>query len=249
MTGLSATIVTWNEEERLRPCLESIAWADEIVVIDAESTDKTVQVAREFTDRIWVRPWPGFAVQKNFALEQVAGEGVLSLDADEQVTPELQGEIERVIAAGGPAAGYAIPRKNFFCGAWIKHGRLYPDYQVRLFRRGRGRFVERAVHESVEIQGSVGRLQAPLLHHSYRSLEEFIQRSNRYSTLAAEEWIRQGKRVGPADLLLRPLGRFLSMYLLHRGFLDGWRGLLLAGLYAHYVFLRTAKAWEMRHAR
>ncbi len=248
MTRLSVTVITWNEEERLRPCLLSVTWADEIIVVDAESTDKTVQVAREFTDRIWVRPWPGFAVQKNFALEQAAGEWVLSLDADEQVTPELRQEIERVIA-GGTADGYAIPRKNFFWGTWVRHGGLYPDWQRRLFRRGSGRFVERPVHESVEIQGSVGRLQSPLLHYSYRSLEEFIQRSNRYSTLAAQEWIRQGGRVGPASLLFRPLGRFLSMYLLRLGVLDGWRGLLLAGLYAHYVFLRTAKAWEIGHAR
>ncbi|MBI2152479.1 MAG: glycosyltransferase family 2 protein [Candidatus Rokubacteria bacterium] len=249
MSRLSVTVITWNEEERLRPCLESAAWADEIIVVDAESTDKTVQVAREFTDRIWVRPWPGFAIQKNFALEQAAGEWVLSLDADEQVTPELKGEIRKVISGDGPADGYAIPRKNFFWGAWVRHGRLYPDCQRRLFRRGRGRFVERAVHESAEIRGTVGRLEAPLLHYSYRSLEEFIHRSNRYSTLAAEEWVKSGRGVRPTDLVLRPLGRFLSMYLLHRGFLDGWRGLLLAGLYAHYVFLRTAKAWEMRHAR
>src|SRR3989304_3388748 len=171
------------------------------------------------------------------------------LDAGKNGAPELRREIEGGIARGGPADGCAIPRKNVFWGAWVKHGRLYPDYQRRLFRRGRGRFVERAVHESVEIQGSVGRLEAPLLHHSYRSLEEFIQRSNRYSTLAAGGWVRQGRHVSPVDFLIRPLGRFLSMYLLHRGFLDGWRGLLLAGLYAHYVFLRTAKVWEMRHAR
>ena len=248
MTALSVTVITWNEEERLRPCLESVGWADEIVVVDAESTDKTVQVAREFTDRIWVRPWPGFAVQKNFALEQAAGEWVLSLDADEQVTPELRREILAVLDSGVALEGYAIPRKNIFWGAWIRHGRLYPDYQLRLFKRGSGRFVERAVHESVEIRGTVGRLQSPLLHQSYRSLEEFLGRSNRYSTLAAEEWIRQGRRVGLADLVLRPLGRFLSMYLLHGGFLDGWRGFLLAGLYAHYVFLRTAKVWEARRA-
>lgn len=248
MTSLSVTVITWNEEERLRACLESVTWADEVVVVDAESTDKTVQVAREFTERIWIRPWPGFAVQKNFALEQARGEWVLSLDADERVTPELRREIEAVIAQGGPADGYAIPRKNIFWGAWVRHGRLYPDYQRRLFRRGRGRFLERAVHESVEIQGSVGRLRAPLLHQSYRNLEEFLQRSNRYSTLAAEEWIRSGRSVSLADLIFRPLGRFLSMYLLHLGFLDGWRGLLLAGLYAHYVFLRMAKAWEARRA-
>ncbi|MBI3625842.1 MAG: glycosyltransferase family 2 protein [Candidatus Rokubacteria bacterium] len=248
MTALSVTVITWNEEERLRPCLESVSWADEIIVVDAESTDKTVQVAREFTDRIWVRPWPGFADQKNFALEQAAGEWVLSLDADEQVTPELRRAIEAVLDSGVAVDGYAIPRKNIFWGAWIRHGRLYPDYQLRLFKRGSGRFVERAVHESVEVRGTVGRLQSPLLHQSYRSLEEFLGRSNRYSTLAAEEWIRQGRRVGLADLALRPLGRFLSMYLLHGGFLDGWRGFLLAGLYAHYVFLRTAKVWEARRA-
>ena len=248
MTRLSVTVITWNEEERFRPCLESVAWADEIIVVDAESTDKTVQVAREFTDRIWIRPWPGFAAQKNFALEQAAGEWVLSLDADERVTPELREEIEGVLGRGGPADGYAIPRKNIFWGAWISHGGLYPDYQRRLFRRGRGRFVERAVHESAEIHGTLGRLQLPLLHHSYRSLEEFLERSNRYSTLAAQEWIRQGRGVGAPDLVLRPLGRFLSMYLLHRGFLDGWRGFLLAGLYAHYVFLRTAKVWEARRS-
>ncbi|MBI4589758.1 MAG: glycosyltransferase family 2 protein [Candidatus Rokubacteria bacterium] len=246
---LSVVVITWNEEERLRPCLESAAWADEIVIVDAESTDKTVQVAREFTDRIWVRPWPGFAAQKNFALEQAAGEWLLSLDADEQVTPELKREIEGVIARSGPADGYAIPRKNFFWGAWARHGGLYPDYQLRLFRRGKGRFVARAVHESVAVQGPVGRLEAPLLHRSYRSLEEFIERSNRYSTLAAQEWIRSGGTVGWADLVVRPLARFLAMYVLRGGFLDGRRGLLLAGLYAHYVFLRTAKVLEMSHAR
>lgn len=243
---LSVTIITWNEEERLRGCLESVAWADEIVVVDAESTDKTVGIAREFTDRIWVRPWPGFAAQKNFALDQTGREWVLALDADERVTPELRGEIEGVLAARGPADGYAVPRKNFFWGAWVRHGGLYPDWQLRFFRRDRGRFVEHQVHESVEVQGTVARLSHPLLHESYRSLEEFVQRSNRYSTLAAKQWLGTGQRVRLVDLVLRPLGRFASMYTLKRGFLDGWRGLFLAILYAHYVFLRTAKVWELQ---
>jgi glycosyltransferase involved in cell wall biosynthesis len=244
VNGLTVTVITWNEEERLRPCLESVAWAQEIVVVDAESTDKTVEIAREFTDRIWVRPWPGFSLQKNFALEQVKTEWVLSLDADERVTPELREEIERVIGNDGPADGYTIPRKNFFWGAWVRHGRLYPDRQLRLFRRDRGRFAELGVHESVEIDGGMNRLASALVHQSYRSLSEFVQRSNHYSTLAAQEWLKRGKRVGMGDLMLRPLWRFLSMFLLHRGFLDGWRGLVLAVLYAHYVFLRTAKVWE-----
>ncbi len=248
MTRLSVAIITWNEEERLRACLESMAWASEIVVVDAESTDKTVAIAREFTDRVWARPWGGFAAQKNFALDQTTEEWVLSLDADERVTPELRAEIERVLETHGPADGYAVPRKNFFWGVWVRHGGLYPDWQLRLFRRGRARVVERPVHESVQVQGMVARLAQPLLHESYRSLEEFVQRSNRYSTLAAQQWLDGGHRVGVVDLLLKPLGRFASMYVLNSGFLDGWRGLLLAILYAHYVFLRTAKAWESQRA-
>jgi glycosyltransferase involved in cell wall biosynthesis len=243
---LSAAIITWNEEERLRACLESVAWADEVVVVDAESTDKTVMIAREFTDRVWARPWPGFAAQKNFALEQTTGEWVLSLDADERVAGELRAEIERVLGARAAADGYSIPRKNFFWGAWVRHGGLYPDWQLRLFRRGRGRFVEHAVHESIRVEGRVDRLTQPLLHESYRSLEEFVARSNRYSTLAARQWFASGRRVGPPDLILRPLGRFASMYFMKGGLLDGRRGLLLAILYAYYVFLRTAKVWEFQ---
>jgi glycosyltransferase involved in cell wall biosynthesis len=243
---LSVTIIAWNEEERLRACLESVAWADEIIVVDAESTDKTVQCAREFTDKIWVRSWAGFAAQKNFALEQATGEWVLSLDADERVTPELRQRIGRIVRANGPADGYSIPRKNVFWGAWVRHGGLYPDYQLRLFRRAAGRFADSAVHESVMVEGRVAALAEPMLHHSYRGLEDFVARSNRYSTLAAREITSRGGRAGLADVALRPLGRFLSMYVLRRGFLDGWRGFVLAVLYANYVFLRMAKAWEAR---
>jgi glycosyltransferase involved in cell wall biosynthesis len=245
---LTVTIVAWNEEERLRACLESVAWADEIVVVDAESTDKTAALAREFTDRVWVRPWPGFAVQKNFALAQATGEVVLSLDADERVTPELAGRIRAILADPHAADGYSIPRKNIFWGTWVRHGGLYPDYQLRLFRRGAGRFVEDAVHESVTVDGRVETLAEPMLHQSYRDLEDFVRRSNRYSTLAAEDWLRRDRRVSLAGLVMKPLGRFLSMYIVKRGFLDGWRGLVLAVLYAEYVFLRMAKAWEARRA-
>jgi len=249
VSRLSVAIITWNEEERLRACLESVAWASEVVVVDAESSDKTVAIAREFTDRIWIRPWPGFAAQKNFALDQATHAWVLSLDADERLTPELRGEVEGVLQADGPADGYALARKNFFWGAWVRHGGLYPDWQVRLFRRGRGHFVEHAVHESVSVQGRVGRLVHALAHESYRNLEDFVQRSNRYSTLAARQWLAGGRRVELVDLVTRPLGRFVSMYALKGGFRDGWRGLVLAILYAHYVFLRTAKIWELQRER
>jgi len=244
---VSVTIIAWNEEDRLKACLESVGWADEIIVIDAESTDKTVQVAREFTDKIWVRPWPGFAAQKNFALELAEGEWILSLDADERVTQELRSRIDAIVRADGPADGYAIPRRNLFWGAWVRHGGLYPDYQLRLFRRGAGRFVDSAVHESVMVAGRVEKVAEPLLHHSYRGLDDFVTRSNRYSTLAAAELVKRGGHPTLLGLALRPLGRFLSMYILRAGFLDGWRGFVLAVLYANYVFLRMAKAWEARH--
>jgi glycosyltransferase involved in cell wall biosynthesis len=245
---LSVTVIAWNEEERLRGCLESVAWADEIVVVDAESTDKTAALARDFTDRVWVRPWPGFATQKNFALAQATGDWVLSLDADERVTPDLADRIRAILAADGPADGYSVPRRNIFWGAWVRHGGLYPDYQLRLFRRGAGRFVDDAVHESVRVDGRVEVLGEALLHQSYRDLEDFVRRSNRYSTLAAQDWVRRGRGVSLAALIMKPLGRFLSMYIVQRGFLDGWRGLVLAVLYAEYVFLRMAKAWEARRA-
>lgn len=241
---LSAVIITSNEEERLRGCLESAAWADEIVVVDAESQDKTVQIAREFTDHVIVRPWPGFARQKNFALAQAGGDWILSLDADEEVSPELRDEIRTVLAGGAVCEGYALPRKNIFWGRWVRHGGLYPDWQVRLFRRGQARFAELDVHESVRVEGRVGRLRGALLHRSYRDVADFLARADRYSTLAAAEWARSGRRAGARDLVLRPLGRFASMYVLHRGFLDGWRGLLLAALYAYYVFVRSAKILE-----
>ncbi|PYM29479.1 MAG: glycosyltransferase family 2 protein [Candidatus Rokuibacteriota bacterium] len=241
---LSVVVVTRDEEERLRACLESVAWADEIVVVDAESEDKTVTIAREFTDRVVVRPWPGYAAQKNAALDLATGDWALSLDADEVVSPELRSEIAGVLASDGPADGYAVPRRNIFWGRWVRHGGLYPDWQVRLFRRGRGRFVPRAVHESVSVDGRVERLVGHLEHRSYRDVSDFLARADRYSTLAADEAVAQGRGARVGDLLLRPLGRFLAMYVVGRGFLDGWRGFLLATLYAYYVLIRAAKIWE-----
>jgi glycosyltransferase involved in cell wall biosynthesis len=240
---LSVTVITANEAERLRACLESVAWADEIVVVDAESHDKTVQIAREFTDHVLVRPWSGFAAQKNAALAAATGDWILSLDADEIVSTGLRAEIEAIVSGGG-ADGYAVPRRNVFWGRWVRHGGLYPDWQLRLFRRGRGRFVDRAVHESVVVDGPVARLSGHLEHRSYRDVADFVERANRYSTLAADEWVAAGGRATALDVALRPPGRFLSMYVLRAGFLDGWRGFLLAVLYAYYVAMRSAKAWE-----
>jgi glycosyltransferase involved in cell wall biosynthesis len=245
---LSIVVVTRNEEERLRACLESVAWADEIVVVDAESEDKTATIAREFTDRVVIRPWPGYAVQKNTAIDLATGDWILSLDADEVVSSELAAEIGRVLAADGPADGYAVPRRNVFWGRWVRHGGLYPDWQVRLFRRTRGRFGVRAVHESVSVDGRVERLAGHLEHRSYRDVGDFLARADRYATLAADDALGQGRRARVGDFVLRPLGRFLGMYIVRLGFLDGWRGFLLASLYAYYVLIRAAKIWERTKA-
>jgi glycosyltransferase involved in cell wall biosynthesis len=241
---LSVVVVTRNEQDRLRACLESVAWADEIVVVDAESDDKTVSIAREFTDHVVVRPWPGYAAQKNTALEMATAEWALSLDADEIVSAELAADIRRVLASEAPADGYAIPRRNIFWGRWMRHGGLYPDWQVRLFRRTRGRFGARAVHESVTVDGRVERLAGHLEHRSYRDVGDFLARADRYATLAAGDAVAQGRRAGVTDFVVRPLGRFLAMYVVHLGFLDGWRGFLLASLYAYYVLIRSVKIWE-----
>jgi len=249
VASLSVAVVTLNEEERLRSCLESVVWADEIVVVDAGSSDKTMEIAREFTDRTVFRAWDGYCGQKNYALGRCHGEWVLSLDADERVTDTLREEIQDVLRGERREVGFYVPRRNQFQGRWVRHGGLYPDWQLRLFRRGRGAFVERAVHESVRVDGETGRLAAPLSHESYRSIGDAVARLNRYSDLAATELARTGRGGSLWDLLVRPPWRFVSMYLLRAGFLDGWRGLVLAGLHAHYVFLRAAKVRERSTGR
>ena len=249
MASLSVAIVALNEEERLRACLESVVWAEELVVVDAGSSDKTVGIAREFTDRVLFRAWDGYGAQKNFALGQCHGDWILSLDADERVSDALREEIQATLGGGRPEVGFYLPRRNLFQGRWVRHGGLYPDWQLRLFRQGRGAFVERAVHESVRVNGPTGRLGAALIHESYRSIGDAVARLNRYSDLAAAEAALAGRGGSLVDLLIRPAWRFVSMYLLRVGFLDGWRGLVLAGLHAHYVFLRAAKVRERRWGR
>jgi glycosyltransferase involved in cell wall biosynthesis len=246
---LSVAVIALNEEERLRACLESVVWADEIVVVDAGSSDKTVAIAREFTDRVVFHAWRGYGAQKNVALAQCTGDWILSLDADERVSEALRTEIAATLGGDPAEAGFAVPRRNMFQGRWVRHGGLYPDWQLRLFRRGRGAFVERAVHESVRVDGPTGRFRGALIHESYRSLGDAVARLNRYSDLAAMELAAAGRGGTLVDLLVRPAWRFGSMYVFRAGFLDGWRGLVLAALYAHYVFLRAAKVRELRTAR
>lgn len=246
MSRLSVTIITYNEEANITACLESVQWADEIVVVDSQSRDRTVELARAFTARIFSVPWQGFARNKNFALDQARMEWIFSLDADERVTPALQAEIREIIQEPGRYAGYRVARRNFFCGRWIRHLGWYPDYTVRLFRRGQGRFADREVHEEVTVAGPIGTLRQPLEHYTYNSLSDFVQRMDRYSQLAAQELYKQGKRPCRGELLWRPWLTFLNLYIVKKGFLEGRAGYTLAVLYSVYNFLKYAKLRELR---
>ena len=245
MEKISVTIITKNEERNIRDCLESVKWADEIVVVDSGSTDDTLKICKSIQARIYQEDWKGFSRQKNSAIEKAGNEWILSLDADERIPPDLRKEIQTILEQNPPEQGYFIARRNFFLGRWIRHCGWYPDYNLRLFRKSQGRFGERAVHERVEIQGKLGYLKHPLEHKTYCSLGDFIQRMDRYSTLAAAEMRSQGRSYRFSDALLRPPFTFLQMYFLRAGFLEGYLGFLLSILYSFYTFLKYSKLKEL----
>jgi len=235
---LSVTIITKNEARNIEDCLRSVAWAQEIVVVDEFSSDGTVDVAKGLGARVYQEPWKGFAGQKNSAVKKTTGDWILSLDADERIPLPLKEEIEETIGRNDAFHGYFIARKNFFSGRWIRHGGWYPDYCLRLFKKGSGRFEERAVHEKVVVTGSTGYLRNPLEHYTYRSTADYLIRMERYSRLAALEIAEAKRPTLWSALTLRPAFTFLNMYLLRAGFLDGKKGLFLAASYAYYTFLK-----------
>ncbi len=248
--NLSVVIITLNEEANLARTLSSVAWADEIVVLDSGSTDRTREVAESFHARFFEEPWKGFAAQKNSALEKVTGDWVLSLDADEEVEPALAEEIRDVLLANPSVAGFRIPRKNFFLGRWIKHGGFYPDDKLRLFRRGAGQFEDRLVHEDMRLDGATALLKGNLLHNAYPTLDSYIEHMNRYSSLGAQMATEKRPRgFSLIDIVLRPKLTFLYNYVLRFGFLDGREGLLLHAYHATYVSWKYAKAWESSRSK
>jgi len=248
---LSVVVITHNEEANIGRLLESTRLADEHIVLDCGSTDRTLEIARAFGARTFIEEWKGYSAQKNSAVEKATGDWLLSLDADEAVEPELMEEIRRVIQRDSPAIGYYMPRKNYFLGRWIRHGGFYPDRKLRLFRRGRGRFVERQVHEVVQVDGPTGLLNHALVHNAYPTLEGYIQHMNRYSSLGAEIAVAQGKgRFSLLNIVINPLATFVYNYFLRLGLLDGREGLLLNLYHSMYVSWKYAKAWERgREAR
>ncbi len=242
---LSVTIITLNEENNLRRCLESVAFADEIIVLDSGSEDHTLPIAREFTDKVFQEPWQGFARQKNLAQDKAQGHWILNVDADERVTSELKEEILSVIQRGPSFAGFKIPRKNFFCGQWIRHGGWYPNYQLRLYLKNAGSFAQREVHEQVEVNGRLGTLKAPLEHYTYDSISDYLKRMDRYSDLSARQYMQEGKKISWAEILFRTKFTFFKMWVLQRGLLDGSNGLILAILYSYYTFVKYSKLKEI----
>lgn len=244
---ISACIITFNEEQSIRDCLESLRWVEEIVVVDSMSGDSTVSLCRQYTDVIIQKDWEGHVKQKNYALAQASNEWVLCLDADERVSPELKEEIERSLSEEGDGVdGYYFPRHSYYLGRWINHGGWYPDYKLRLFKKSKGQWGGRDPHDKVILNGSTKYLTAELFHYVYRNLSHQLQTVDSFSTITAVGLNNKGDRFSLLKLLIRPPLKFLGTYLLKRGFLDGLPGFIIALTSSFYVFLRYAKLWELQ---
>jgi glycosyltransferase involved in cell wall biosynthesis len=240
--SLSVIIIAKNAEGTIRRCLESVAWVDEIVVVEHGSADRTADICRDAGARLHQTPdWPGFGRQKNRALDFARGEWVLSLDADEWVTPALRSEVTRAIAAPGGSAAFRFPRRSSFCGRFMRHSGWWPDYVTRLFRRGTARFSDALVHEKLIVNGPIGTLAQPLLHESVSDLDQMLGKMNAYSTASARSLCEQGRRASLATALAHGGWTFFRTYVLRAGFLDGREGLMLALANAEGSYYRYLK--------
>jgi glycosyltransferase involved in cell wall biosynthesis len=245
---LSAIIITRNEAANIGDCLDSVAFCDERIVVDSGSTDGTLIIAKEKGARVAFREWSGFGAHKNYALSLAQGDWVLSIDADERVTPELVEAIKAVVESGD-ADGYEVPRRSTFCGREMRHSGWFPDRVLRLFRRGKARFSDDVVHERVICEGKVARLKAPLMHYPVARLEDAIRRMDGYSTLGAQKSVASDRKVSFFTGIAHGAFTFLRIYVLRLGFLDGAAGFLLAVANAEGTYYRYMKAWLARQRR
>jgi glycosyltransferase involved in cell wall biosynthesis len=244
---ISVTIRTFNEEKNLQECLESVSWADEIVVVDSHSSDATVDIAKKFTDRVIIQKWLGHIGQSQFATDQTTNLWVLHMDADERVSPALRDEILSLDLDASPCDAYEMPRRHFFMQQWINHSAWYPDYKIRLFRKDRCRWGGYAPHDEVKVSGPKIKLKSDLLHYIYQDIAHFSTTKNTYSSLTAADHFKNGRRASIVDFTLRPLYAFLYRYFVRLGFADGIAGFTISVMEAHAVFLKYIKLYEIQN--
>jgi glycosyltransferase involved in cell wall biosynthesis len=243
---IAAVIITKDEEQNIADCLESVRWADERIVVDAESRDRTVELAKAALSQVFVRPWPGYGPQKNFGIDQAGSDWILVVDADERVTDGLRQEIQALLAGGPPAdiGGYEIPRRNYFYGKWIQGGGLYPDYQLRLFRKTAGRYDDVRLHENFVLQGRRERLREPFIHYSMPTVHHHIRKMMRYTTLGADEKLKRVTHISGWTIATHHIGTVLKTLVTRGGYRDGVHGLVVAMFAGLHTFVKYAKAWE-----
>lgn len=250
MAELSVVIVTQNEQDRIGQCLESVKWANEIIVVDAFSTDKTAEICRSYTNKIYSRQWDGFIPQKNYALALATRDWVLSLDADEQLEEQLIAEIKTALGTkGNDCTAYSMPRKTYYLGRWMMHSGWYPDRKIRLIRKGSGVWAGLEPHDALEVKGRVCMLKGNILHYSFRSLSHHITKLDYFTDSASSELIKSGRHVNFIDMITHSSGMFVKMFFIKRGFMDGVQGLIASCISAFHVFMKYAKAWEIREGR
>jgi glycosyltransferase involved in cell wall biosynthesis len=243
---ISACIITFNEEKNIRRCLDSVSWCDEIVILDSFSTDSTISICREYTDKIYQHEWMGYVGQRNLVREKANCDWVLYLDADEEVSSELQDEILREKSQGfNGYLGYQFPRRVEYLGRWILHGEWYPDIKLRLFKKIKGRSVGTEPHDYVTVDGNVKTLKNPINHYTYRDISDHIQTVNHFASIAAAEKYQKGERHGWSGIIFRSIWRFIRGYIIKMGFLDGHRGYLIAVINSFGVIIKYAKLWEI----
>lgn len=246
---ISVTVITKNEGANIERCLKSVQWADEIIVVDAESTDNTVTIAKKLNAKVIVKKWEGFAKQKEFAVSQAKNDWIFLIDADEEVTKALKDEILVTIQNKDALHGYEVPRKSFFLGKWIRYGGWYPGYQFRLFKKNKAEMNHRPVHEGFSVKGIIGQLQSDINHYTYTSLHQYIEKMNDYSSLEVLNKIAKGKQMRWYNFILNPLSTFLRMIISQKGYKDGFHGFLLAYYSALHSLVIFAKTWEYQTAQ